>query len=156
MTISNPLIGIAGVHYVVAELSLRGMIALPTTRNTAAYDIVVITREGDKHANIQVKTSSYRTRHWPMPEIEKIRAGRHDFYVLVRRHDAENRFEGFMLTGREAKKAVQETIKYQKENIRKGTRKSIFPAIDEDFDSQNLDRWEKAWATWSLGKGRGT
>jgi len=91
-----------------------------------------------------------------MPEIEKIRAGRHDFYVLVRRYDAENRFEGFMLTGREAKKAVQETIKYQKENIRKGTRKSIFPAIDEAFDSQNLDRWKKAWTTWSLEKGRGT
>lgn len=43
--------GIAGVHYVAAELSRRGMVALPTTRNTAAYDIVVVTQAGDKHAN---------------------------------------------------------------------------------------------------------
>ena len=29
------LIGIAGVHYVVSELSRRGLVALPTIRNTA-------------------------------------------------------------------------------------------------------------------------
>jgi hypothetical protein len=156
MTASTALIGISGVHYVVSELSLRGMIALPTTRNTDAYDIVAITRKGDKHANIQVKTSSYRTRHWPMPEIEKIRTGTHDFYVLVRRHDAENRFEAFLLKGLEARKAVQETIKYQKENIRRGTRKSVYPAIDEDLDSRNLVRWKKAWERWSLERRRGT
>ena len=60
MANSSALIGIAGVHYVVAELSRRGMVALPTTRNTAAYDIVVVTPDGDKHANIQVKASSKR------------------------------------------------------------------------------------------------
>jgi hypothetical protein len=156
MTISTALIGISGVHYVVSELSIRGMIALPTIRNTDTYDIVAITRKGDKHANIQVKTSSYFTTHWPMPEIEKIRTGSHDFYVLVRRLASENRFEGFMLTGREARKAVQETIKYQKENIRRGTRRSINPAIDEDRDSRNLPRWENVWETWSLNRTRGT
>jgi hypothetical protein len=45
-TVSNALVGIAGVHYVAAELSRRGLIALPTIRNTAGYDIIVAT-----HAN---------------------------------------------------------------------------------------------------------
>ena len=56
------LIGAAGVFYVAAELSLRGMIALPTIRNTAGYDIIVTNRDGSKHANIQVKTSGQQPK----------------------------------------------------------------------------------------------
>src|SRR5713101_3351558 len=130
MSSANALIGIAGVHYVVSELSRRGMVALPTTRNTAAYDIVVVTPNGDKHANIQVKTSSKRVTFFPMPPVEKVRAGRRDFYVLVRWLDDTKQFEGFLLTGREAKRSVQEAIAWQKANIRKGTRKVLFPSID--------------------------
>ncbi len=37
----NDLIGVAGVHFVVSELTLRGLIALPTIRNTAGIDIHV-------------------------------------------------------------------------------------------------------------------
>lgn len=54
---ANALIGIAGVHHVVSELSRRGLIALPTTRNVAGYDVIVLTPDGTKHANLQVKTS---------------------------------------------------------------------------------------------------
>ena len=35
------LVGAAGVHAVVSELSLRGLIALPTIRNTAGVDVIV-------------------------------------------------------------------------------------------------------------------
>ncbi len=37
----NYLIGVAGVHFVVSELALRCLIALPTIRNTAGIDIIV-------------------------------------------------------------------------------------------------------------------
>ena len=39
--ISPALIGISGVHHVVSELSRRGLVALPTIRNVAAYDVLV-------------------------------------------------------------------------------------------------------------------
>ncbi len=42
------LIGIAGVHHVVSELSRRGLVALPTTRNIAGYDVVVATIFADR------------------------------------------------------------------------------------------------------------
>jgi hypothetical protein len=147
---SNALIGIAGVHYVVAELSRRGMVALPTTRNTAAYDIVVVTADGDKHANIQVKASSKRVTFFPMPSPDKVRAGRRDFYVLVRWLDDVNQFEGFLLTGREAKQSVQEAIASQRASIRKGTRRVLFPAIDVSSKSPKMARWQRAWKSWSL------
>lgn len=147
---SNTLIGIAGVHYVVAELSLRGVIALPTVRNTAAYDIVAVTPSGSAHANIQVKASAQRTRFFPMPAPAKIRAGKRDYYVLVRRLEKEKRFEGLLLSGREAKSAVQETLKWQRRNIRKGTRTQVFPAIDIGAKDPRWARWRKAWDKWSL------
>lgn len=147
---SNALIGIAGVHYVAAELSRRGMVALPTTRNTAAYDIVVVTQAGDKHANIQVKASSTKANFFPMPPAEKIRSGKCDYYILVRWLEKTKQFEGFMLKGREAKKAVQDTIAWQTENIGKGTRKVLFPAIDIGAKSPEWARWKKTWEMWSL------
>jgi hypothetical protein len=140
---SNALIGIAGVHYVAAELSRRGMVALPTVRNTAAYDIIVVTPEGDKHANIQVKASSTRTSFFPMLPPEKIRAGKCDHYVLVRWLEKTKQFEAFMLKGKDAKKAVIETIEWQTENIKKGTRTVLFPAIDIGSKSPKWAKWKK-------------
>ncbi len=32
--------GIAGVHFVVAQLSLKGLVVLPTTRNLKSFDVV--------------------------------------------------------------------------------------------------------------------
>lgn len=49
-TISNALIGIAGVQFVVSELSLTGLGALPTIRNTAGVDVLVATTDGSWHA----------------------------------------------------------------------------------------------------------
>ena len=54
---SNALVGAAGVHWVVSELSRRGLIALPTVRNTAGFDIVVATPDGSSTATLEVKTS---------------------------------------------------------------------------------------------------
>src|SRR5438045_3779537 len=99
-TVSNALVGIAGVHYVAAELSRRGLIALPTIRNTAGYDIIVATPDGKGHANIQVKTSLKEAKFWPMPPSKKVCCMGNDYYVLVRWIEREKRFEGFMLKGR--------------------------------------------------------
>src|SRR5881396_2231053 len=81
---NNALIGIAGVHHVVSELSRRGLIALPTIRNTAGYDIIVATVDGLKHANLQVKTSQKKAAFFPIKSSNHIRSGPNDFYVLLR------------------------------------------------------------------------
>ncbi len=52
------LVGIAGVYYTAAELTRKGYIALVTSRNTKAYDIVICRPKGNKALGIQVKTSS--------------------------------------------------------------------------------------------------
>lgn len=149
--ISTALIGISGVHFVVSELSRRGMVALPTTRNTAAYDIIVTTPDGRKHANIQVKTSSKRTTFLRMPPSSKVRAGVHDYYVLLRWVKNDEHFEGFMLSGRQARSEVKRGEGFQKKRIAQGTRKVIAPSIYVGPKVKSrADKWRKLWLTWRL------
>ena len=89
------------------ELSLRGMIALPTIRNTAGFDIIAASRDGKRHANIQVKTSSQRPTFLPICwRIESVKDGPDDYYVLLRRNPTNDAFQGYMLTGREMKEKL--------------------------------------------------
>jgi hypothetical protein len=150
-TVSNALVGIAGVHYVAAELSRRGLIALPTIRNTAGYDIIVATPDGKKHANIQVKTSLKEVMFWPMPPSEKVCCKVNDYYVLVRWVEREKRFDGFMLTGSEAKREVAAAVKGQEVRRKIGRRKVLFPCIPVAGKSGKAeDNWRRKWETWTL------
>ena len=95
-TRDKALMGAAGVHFVVSELSLRDLIALPTIRNTAGIDIVVVNKSGTWQANLQVKTSRSKVNFWPVgAHYEKWR-GQNNFYVFVRYLRAEGRFEAFL------------------------------------------------------------
>ena len=80
----NALIGIAGVHFVVSELSLRGLVALPTIRNTAGIDVVVTCPDQDWHANLQVKTSKDKVAFWPIGDKFDAWNGACNYYVFVR------------------------------------------------------------------------
>jgi hypothetical protein len=148
---SNALIGIAGVHHVVSELSRRDMVALPTVRNTAAYDIVALNVDGTRHANIQVKTSSKKVSFFPMPPVDKVRDGRNDYYVLLRWLKNERRYDCFLLTGKEARNAVRSAYAYQGVRIRSGTLKKIYPCIYVSKRKElDMARWRRAWETWGL------
>lgn len=133
------------------QLSRRGLIALPTIRNTAGYDIIVATPGGKRHANIQVKTSQKSVKYWPMPPSKKVRAEPDDHYVLVRWVEREKKFEGFMLTGIEARDAVRDAEATQRQRIREGTRKVIFPCVHVAGRWEKLgNRWRDTWETWNL------
>lgn len=149
--LSNHLVGIAGVHHVVSELSRRGLVALPTVRNIAAYDLLAASVDGKRHANIQVKASLKRVNFFPMPPADRIRAGRHDRYVLVRWLEKEQRFEGFMLSGREARAEVNRDAKSQAERIKRGRRRKFFPALPVGPSAEpRATKWRKRWELWTL------
>ncbi|MEJ8840454.1 hypothetical protein [Ramlibacter sp. AN1133] len=147
----HALIGIAGVHYVASELSRRGLIALPTTKNLPAFDILVSNVDGTKHANIQVKASSKRVAFFPMPPAEKVRTGGRDVYVLVRWLESEARYQGFLLTGKQARAAVEDACDRQRVNIRNGTRTKEFPTVHVGLQlTPAAVKWERAWKNWNL------
>jgi hypothetical protein len=148
---NTALIGIAGVHHVVSELSRRGLVALPTTKNIAAYDIVALNVQGTKHANIQVKASSKRATFFPMPHAEKVRTGKHDVYVFVRWLPKDERYECFLLTGGQARKAVEGEIESQRIRIKTGKRKVEFPCVSVESKNDKIaEKWRQAWLKWNL------
>ena len=86
--------GAAGVHLVTAQLSLKGYVALPTTRNLKSVDIVAFSEDLKKHAFIQVKSTDKPKGGWPVhnsrdehnweDEIHSaISLGDNFFYVFV-------------------------------------------------------------------------
>lgn len=128
--------------HVVSELCRRGMVALPTIRNTAAFDIVVTSQNGRKHANIQVKTSGRRRQFWRMPPSSNICCGRNDYYALLRWNPKESRFQVFLLSGKVARDAVAEGEAFQRKRIREGTRKEIVPSI---YIGKKRAKWGQQW-----------
>lgn len=94
--IPTAIVGVVGVHYVAAELSRRGVIALPTVRNTRGFDLVAVTQDGRKFATIQVKTSLKRIRFWPTGKVPKGQA-KNAFYAFVRPAEDKNRLEAYIV-----------------------------------------------------------
>lgn len=94
--VNRNLKGIAGVHFVVAELSLRGFVALPTTRNLKSFDVVACLPELLESVFIQVKSTDKPKNGWPVYTIpkgpnkswqkelkERVFIGSNFFYIFV-------------------------------------------------------------------------
>jgi hypothetical protein len=75
--------GNAGVMFVAAELCRRGLIALPTARNTEGVDLVVSEPMGGKAVSIQVKTSQASIKKWLLSKKHESIASPNLFYVFV-------------------------------------------------------------------------
>lgn len=82
--ISNTLTGAAGVHFVAAELSRRGILVLVTVRNTKGIDALATDLDGRRHVTIQVKSSYSRPTFWPIGSVLDPIPPEHAFYVFVR------------------------------------------------------------------------
>jgi len=115
--VSNTLIGIAGVHYVVSELSRRGFIALPTIRNTAGIDVLGAGPDGSGQFVLQVKTSGeIKTSQedgrqwWPMSQPKNCLTGPNAFYVFVRYNELKEKFEAFLESAASAIKQVEDNL----------------------------------------------
>ena len=114
-TRDTSLVGAAGVHAVVSELSLRGLIALPTIRNTAGVDVIVANKAGTWHASIQVKTSRSRVTFWPIGKKFADWVGPNNFYVFLRFDKKLGQFEIFLESSGEVVKNCAAGVKEEKE-----------------------------------------
>jgi len=114
-TRDTSLVGAAGVHFVVSELSLRGLIALPTIRNTAGVDVLVADSLGSWHANLQVKTSRSRASFWPIGGKYAEWVGPNNFYVFLRFDKKSGRFEVFLESSQGVAKNCDEGVRRDKE-----------------------------------------
>ena len=145
--VDNALIGAAGVHFVVSELSLRGLIALPTIRNTAGVDVVVVSADGSWHANLQVKTSRNKVGFWPVGKRYEQVCGKNNFYVFVRYIKKEARFEAFL----ESADRVAEDIRASVERDRNRGLADWAPCWYLPKDEEGRERVRQQWLEFGPG-----
>jgi len=137
-THNKSLIGVAGVHFVVSELSLRGLIALPTIRNTAGVDVVVTNKSGTWHANLQVKCSRSTVSFWPIGGKYNDWVGPNNYYVFVRYNPHTSTLEAFLASSEEvAHRAAQGREKHKQKGL-----KEWAPCFALEGD---LDRLKAQW-----------
>lgn len=142
-TRDTSLVGAAGVHTVVAELSLRGLIALPTIRNTAGVDVIVANKSGGWHANLQVKTSRSKVSFWPIGKHYGEWVGDNNFYVFLRFNDKTGLFEIYLESSAEVARSCDLSVKREKERGLKEWAPCFYPR-------EGLERLSEQWKTFGL------
>lgn len=142
-TIPNDLVGVAGVHHIVSELTMRWLVALPTIRNTAGIDIVVTDPRTKKTAALQVKTSQKRVSFWPTSRPAKCLRGKDSFYIFVRYLPRESRFQAFMEQADSVVDSIAKTVADQQKKGRK-----VFPCWMLPKSKRVQARLEQNWLRW--------
>ncbi len=145
--IANSLIGAAGVHFVVSELSLRGLIALPTIRNTAGFDVIVVSVDGSWHANLQVKASKNKVSFWPVGKRYKELSSKDTFVVFVRYLKNESRFEVFLENGNQVARQVASNIK--RDNRAGYTEWAPYWSLPKD--EEDIKKVKRQWENFGQG-----
>jgi len=142
-SLSNDLVRVAGVHYVVSQLSMRGLIAMPTIRNTSGIDILVTDPSTNASANLQVKSSQNTVTFWPTSMPDRCLRGKNCFYVFVRYLPKEKKFQAFLQDSEKVVKRVTKIVRYHKQKGRK-----VFPnwPLPKYLGSQR--KLEEKWNNW--------
>lgn len=104
-TRNKALVGIAGSHFVAAELSQRGYVATMTSRNTKGIDLLASSIDGSKSVSIQVKTttgapmkeSPKRIIGWILNKKDESNYSDNLFYVLVYLKSPDDKPEFYIL-----------------------------------------------------------
>jgi len=140
--ITSILTGAAGVHFVVSELCFRGLIALPTIRNTPGIDVIVATPDGRRHANLQVKTSKNKAGFWIVGKRCEEFKGKNNFYVFVRYLEEEKKFEAFLVPA----DRVAEEIRKKAQKLRARGGEPLYcwylPKDDQEVEKLKQDWFE--------------
>lgn len=137
----NDLIGVAGVHYVAYRLSVRGLIVLPTIRNTAGIDLLVQDPESGMHASLQVTSSLKKVSFWPTSKPEKCPRGAGCYYVFLRWRPDRETFEAFL----ESADAVADQVaENARDYERRGKKEFSYWRLSPD----RANELAQAWETW--------
>ena len=81
---TNHLTGVAGEHYVCAELAKQGYIALMTPKNNPLFDVVATNQAGTRSVSIQIKTRPVDNRQgWKLGKDMERKHRNPDLFVIL-------------------------------------------------------------------------
>jgi len=80
----NILIGSTGEYFVCAELSNRGIVAVPAPKNNPEIDVMATSPDSCRFANIQVKTMSIGNKQgWKLNKNIENKMGADNLFVVL-------------------------------------------------------------------------
>lgn len=106
--LSKGITGIAGEYFVAGELSRRGYMASITLRNNDSIDIHASNLLENKIFAIQVKTSQYSKRNWPVGQRAENVYSDNMYYVFVAFKKIDERPEYFIVPSKVVATYVKE------------------------------------------------
>jgi hypothetical protein len=142
----NDLIGVAGVHFVVFKLSLRGLIVLPTIRNTAGIDLLVNDPRTGGQGALQVKASMRRVDYWPTSKPEKCLRGARNGYVFLRFDADAETFDAFFVDAETVLVQVMANVQHHRDRGR-----GEFPYFALPSSEEQAEELRRAWRSWRPG-----
>lgn len=155
-TLSRQLVGEAGVHFVIAQLTMRGLIAVATSRNVKGPDVIVTNPEGTRFAAIQVKTRRNTSdKFWTVGDAKHPAWGKGPdcWYVFVRINGGQ--FEALMAPAGEVRRLASADLA---EQVRRKTKSAgkfagwgYTPYLVQLFhDDQIEQRARQCWDSFML------
>jgi hypothetical protein len=142
--LSKGITGIAGEYFVAGELSRRGFMASITLRNNDSIDIHASNLAENKIFALQVKTSQYPKRKWPVGQKAENLKSDNMFYVFVDFKDIYERPEYFIVPSKDVAKLVKEGHnKWLETPGKKGqAHKDTSMREFSDIQGKYLERWD--------------
>ncbi len=137
------LSGVAGVYYVAAELSRRGLIASTTSRNTRGIDVLVSSQDASRQVGVQVKTSQGDGRKWLLVEHAERYFADNLFYVFVDLKDEGSR-DYFVVPSRVVAEFIRDAHQQWINAPGRGgrQRKDSSMRVFRDPDGKFLEQWQ--------------
>lgn len=142
--LESTLVGVAGEDLGAGELTLRGLLASITLRNSRGIDIVASAPDGTSSASIQVKTNSDGSSKWILnKKAEEYHAHNH-YYVFVALSELGTRSRFHIVPSQVVAAYVRRTHREWLSSPRRdGTpRKDGAIRVFEDPLGEYLERWE--------------
>ena len=147
---NSALIGIAGAHFVAAELSQKGYVATVTSRNTDGIDLLASSPDGSKTVSIQVKTSTakYYTRSWIMSKKQENTFSKNLFYVFVDLNDKGKLPDFYIIPSKIVADYIKKTHTKWLRTPGKGGKKHkdtdmrLFEIYEDNEANKYLNKWE--------------
>jgi len=142
--LSKGITGIAGEYFVAGELSRRGYMASITLRNNDSIDIHASNLKENKIFAIQVKTSQYSGRKWPVGKKAERLHSNNMFYIFVAFKKIDERPEYFIVPSKDVAIQVKDGHKKWLETPgKKGqAHKDTSMRQFRDKDGKYLERWD--------------
>lgn len=141
--------GIAGEHYVAAELNARKITTALTMKNSKLVDILASSEDGSASRSIQVKTTSNNSGNWTLSKKSEDVVSDNLFYVFVHLRGAGKRPDFYIAPSGE----VAEYVARCHKNYIETPKKNGDPRKDSDrrgFDATPESPYYEAWESLGL------